>query len=207
VAVKAGGRLDWHFQAKLRPSQWEQPRNMAHGQRVLYFVGKKISFVCLICFDHLASQGQEPLNSVLCKELVGAMQPSVAALDFLFVPQFNPRPTDDLQRQNTQYLLSYQDRAFKNDMTTVVIINKAAAEQESRDFGRSGFHFKAGRWQIPEKDLGPKGYELTDSDGVTSAVFRKRTQAVHVTELVPLSYNVRDSGNPRQPLRNCDKII
>ena len=35
IAIKsANGNISWHFQAKLRPSQWEQPRNMARGHGV-----------------------------------------------------------------------------------------------------------------------------------------------------------------------------
>lgn len=203
IAVKhSSGRVNWYFQAKLRPSQWEQPRNMAQGKRVLYFVGNDIAFLCLICFDHIASQGQEPLNAALCQGLIKSMQPNVATLDFLFVPQFNAKPDGKSQLENTRHLLNYQTRTFKNDMTSVVIVNRAAPIQESSEFGRSGFYCKARRWQIPEKDSGPKGYVLKDVDGVTSAVFRKRTQAIHVAALVPPSHNVNNPGNPRQPLDN-----
>jgi hypothetical protein len=83
----ADGRLNWYFQSKLRPSQWEQTRNMAQGQRVLYFVGNEIAFLCLICFDYIASQGEDPLSATRCQEVIGAVQPNAAALDFLFVPQ------------------------------------------------------------------------------------------------------------------------
>ena len=203
IVVKSGtGVVNWYFQAKLRPSQWEQPRNMAHGHRVLYFVGKEIAFLCLICFDYIASQGREFLNTALCQGLIDAVQPNAATVDFLFVPQFNAKPNDRSQLENTQYFLNYQKRTFKNDMTAVVIINKAASVQEPSEYGRSGFHYKAKRWQVPEKDSGPKGYELKEVDGVTSAIFRKRTKAIHVAVLIPPSYNVSNSGNPRQPLEN-----
>ncbi len=108
-------------------------------------------------------------------------------------------------KQNTCRLLNYSDRALKNDMMAVVIVNKAASVQESSKYGRSGLHYRGERWQI-STGLGPKGYELYDyeygSDRVTSAVFRKRTQAIHVTTLIPPSDNMGRSGNPRQPFDN-----
>jgi len=203
IAVKsANGQLSWYFQAKLRPSQWEQPRNMAHGHRVLYFIAPQVAFLCQICFDQIAAQGEEAFNATLCRQLIKKTQHSAATLDFVFVPQCNPKVEDISMRQNRSCLLNHQDRAFKNDMTAVVVVNKATNVQEPSEYGRSGFHYRAGRWQIPTLDVGPKGYELYDLDGVTSAVFRKRTPAIHVATLVPPSYNVGNSGNPRQPLEN-----
>ncbi|TKJ35664.1 MAG: hypothetical protein CEE38_13705 [Planctomycetes bacterium B3_Pla] len=202
IVVKlANGQLSWHFQAKLRPSLLEQPRNMSHGQRVLYFVTPQVAFLCQICFDHIAAEGEEGLNTVLCQKLIESTQP-VAPLDFVFVPQYNPKPGILSVRQSTSRLLNYQDRGFKNDMMAVVVINKAAEIQEPSEYGRSSIHYRAGRWPIPTSDIGPKGYELCESDGVTSAVFRKRTQAIHVATLVPPSYNVGNSTNPRGPLEN-----
>lgn len=203
IAVKwASGRLRWHFQAKLRPSQWEQQRNMARGQRVLYFVAPGVAFLCQICFDHFAAEGEEPLNTALCHRLIERSQPNAAPLDFVFVPQCNPQPAHPSVRQNTRHLLSYSNRALKNDMAAVVVVNKAASVQGSSEYGRSGFHYRAGRWQIPTLDVGPKGYELYDRDDVTSAVFRKRTHAIHVATLVPPSHNIGDPRNPRRPLDN-----
>lgn len=204
IAIKsADGPLSWYFQAKLRPSQWEQPRNMAHGQRVLYFTAPRIAFLCQICFDHIATEGEESLNTALCRKLIAHTQPGDAAvLDFVFIPQCNQQPDHISIRQNTSRLINYQGRAFKNDMLAAVVINKAASVQEPSEYGRSGFHYRAGRWQIPISDIGPKGYELYDSDDLTSAVFRKRTQAIHVATLVPPAHNIGDSRNPRQPLEN-----
>jgi len=203
IAVKStNGQLSWHFQAKLRPSQWEQQRNMAHGQRIMYFVAPQVAFLCQICFDHIAAEGEESLNTLLFHQLVEITQPNAATLDFVFVPQCNPKPLDICVKQRTSRLLNHQDRAFKNDMTAVIVVNKAASVQEPSEYGRSGFHYRSGRWQIPTTDIGPKSYELYDSDGVTSAVFRKRTQAIHVATLIPPSHNIGDSGNPRRPLEN-----
>jgi hypothetical protein len=93
IAVKSGNkRLSWHFQAKVAPSQWEQPRSMACGGRVLYFVAPRLAFVCQICFDHVAAQGTEPLSEGLCRRLIGVTKPLAAPLNFIFVPQCNPRP-------------------------------------------------------------------------------------------------------------------
>ncbi|MFH0813016.1 MAG: hypothetical protein V2A69_09285 [Pseudomonadota bacterium] len=204
IAIKsADGPLSWYFQAKLRPSRWEQPRNMAHGQRVLHFTASRIAFLCQICFDHIATEGQEALNTALCRKLIANTQPGdAAALDFVFVPQYNQQPDHLSARQNARRLINYQDRALKNDMLAIVVINKAASVQEPSEYGRSGFHYRVGRWQIPVADIGPKGYELYDSDDIASAVFRKRTQAIHVATLVPPAHNIGDSGNPRQPLEN-----
>lgn len=201
IAVKpAAGIPSWYFQAKLRPSQWEQPRNMAWGTRVLYFSSPGLSFLCQICFDHMASQGEESLNTVLCHSLIAVAQPDSPTLDFVFVPQYNKKPNDMIR--NTSQLLNYQHRALNNNMMTVVVINKAASVQEPSEYGRSGFHYKEGRWQIPKSDLGPKGYELYSHEHVTSAVFRKRTHAIHAVTLIPPAYNIRNHGNPRPPLEN-----
>lgn len=202
VVKSSNGQLSWHFQAKLRPSQWEQPRNMALGHRILHFVAPRIAFLCQICFDHMAADGEEILNITMCRQLIDKAQSNAATLDFVFVPQYNPSPQAPIMRQNRNHLLNYQNRAIKNDMTSIIVINKAASTQESPEYGRSGFHYRSGRWKISPTDVGPKGYELYDSEGVTSAIFRKRTQSIHVATLVPPSYNVGNSGNQRQPLEN-----
>lgn len=207
VVKMADGELSWHFQAKLRPSQWEQGRNMAHGRRVLYFVAPHVAFLSQICFDHIAAQGHEHLNTVLCIRIKESTKPHAAALDFVFVPQYNPDAQHASMRQNTSLLLNHQDRLLMNAMTSIVVVNKAARLQESPVFGRSGFHYRADRWQVPIKDIGPKVYELYDSDDVTSAVFRKRTQAIHVASLLPAADNVHDPGNLRQPLENSRSYL
>lgn len=203
IAVKsANGRLSWHFQAKLRPSKWEQPRNMALGRRVLYFIAPHVAFLCQICFDHIAADGEQHLNTSVCRQVIATTQPSAASLDFVFVPECNPDPDHPSMRQNTGILLKHQDRALMNAMTAIVVVNRAASAQEPKKYGRSGLHYKAGRWQPPTSDIGPKGYELCDSDHVTSAVFRRRAHAIHVATLVPPSHNIGNSGNPRLPLDN-----
>jgi len=203
IAVKtANGQLSWYFQAKLRPSPLEQPRNMAWGKYVLYFVAPRVAFLCQICFDHIAGRGGDLFNTILCRQLIESTRPGGAILDFVFVPQCNKKPDHESVKHNTNLLLNYPDRALKNEMTAVVVINKASSIQEPFEYGRSGFHYRAGRWQIPTSDIGPKGYELYDLGNVTSAVFRKRTNAIHVSTLVPSSHNIGNSGNPRQPLES-----
>lgn len=206
IAVKvANGSLSWYFQAKLRPSQWEQPRNMAPGQRVLYFVASppsEVAFLCQICFDHVAMEGMEALSESLCCSLIQKTQPLAAPLNFVFVPQCNPKPQADCVRRNTDLILNFQHSHLSNHLASLVVVNKAAIIQEPSAYGRSGFHYRKGRWGIARTDIGPKGYELYDSDGVTSAIFRKRTSAIHVAAFLPPSLNIGDDGNPRQPLEN-----
>lgn len=203
IAIKcANNDISWHFQAKLAPSKWEQGRSMAEGQRVLYFQDNNLAFVCQICFDHIAKRGRESLNEALCYRLCQLEQPNSTPLDFLFLPQCNPKPEDDKFHQNTRSILTYQERLFNTDLTALITANRAADRQgKPTDYGCSGVHYRDGRWQIPFGDLGPIGYQLIESDGVTSAVFRKRTEAIHVAELVPTSQNTGDSGNLRQPLK------
>lgn len=199
IAIKSkDGQINWYFQAKLFPSQWEQPRNMAKGKKVLYFVAPQIAFFCQICFDHIAAQGAESLSTALCHRLTENTQPHAAALDFVFIPQYNKQPFHPSVRENTHRIL-YHPRRLNNEMTTIVVVNRASKLQESSDFGRSGFHYRVGRWLVP-RDVGPKGYELYDFDNITSAIFRKRTNSIHVTTVIPPSYNIGNSGNPRQPL-------
>lgn len=201
IAIKpANGTLRWYFQAKIRPSQWEQPRNMAHGKRILYFVASRVAFLCEICFDHIAAQGVEHLNTVLCKELGAATQPNAASLDFIFVPQNHPTPDHPSARENTSILLNREDRLLNNNFATVVVVNRAATATALTEYGRSGFHYREGRWRISKSDVGPKGYSLRDLDGVTSAIFRRRAEAIHAATLVPPTHNTGDSGNPRFPL-------
>jgi hypothetical protein len=203
IAVKFdGGGLAWHFQAKLAPSQWEQPRGMARGRRLLYFLAPRLAFVCQICFDHVAMQGTEALSMSLCHKLIQNTRPLAAPLNFIFVPQCNPDPQAHSVRQNTGLLLNFTDPHLSNHLASVVVVNKAATLQEPLKYGRSGFHYRADRWQPPRSDIGPRGYELYKSEHVISAVFRKRTQAIHVSTLVPPPHNVGDPGNPRQPLEN-----
>ena len=203
IAVKwASGRLDWHYQAKVAPSKLEQHRNMAPGGRILYFQADHLAFLCQICFDQIAAQGQQPLYTALCRQLIERSQPDAVSLDFVFVPQYNPKPDHRSVRMNSGGLLNYRDRLLNCDMVALVAVNRAARVQEHAEYGRSGVHYKAGRWQVPTSDTGPKGYELYESDRVTSAVFRKRTPAIHVATWSPPSYNVGEPGNPRLPLEN-----
>jgi len=206
IAVKSdSGELSWHFQAKLAPSKWEQPRSMARGKRLLYFLAPPhLAFICQICFDHVAMQGTEMLSESVCNSLIRKTAPLAAPLNFVFVPQYNPKPQEPVVIQNTSLILNFQDSHLSNRLASVVVVNKAATFQEPKPsgYGRSGFHYGSDRWQIPRTDIGPRGYELFEPDRVTSAVFRKRTQAIHVTTWIPPSYNTGDSGNPRQPLEN-----
>lgn len=55
---------------------------------------------------------------------------------------------------------------------------------------------------IQKSDIGPKGYALSDTDGIASAIFRRRAHAIHVATLVPPAHNQREPGNPRFPLEN-----
>jgi hypothetical protein len=201
VVKPARGQLRWYFQAKLRPSEREQRRNMAHGQRVLHFGADRVAFICQVCFDYFAATGEEPLNAVLCFRLAETVRPPNAArLDFVFVPQYNPKP--DALSERSSALLNHEDVALKNDLAAIVVANRAANVQESVQYGRSGFHYRERRWKIAPDDVGPKGYELYTSHRLTSAIFRKRTQAVHVATLVPACHNIGDVGNPRSPLEN-----
>lgn len=206
IAVKShNGPITWHFQAKLAPSPWEQPRGMARGQRLLYFFTPTgVAFLCQICFDHIAAQGQESLNTVLFRKLIDKNRPLATPLDFVFVPQWNPKPKGPSFTQSTKEILSHQDRLLNTDLTTVIVANRAATVQEPSEYGQSGIYYRSGRWLVSPRDLGPKGYELYDnkSYNVTSAIFRKRTQAIHVATLVPPAFNIGESGNPRQPLEN-----
>jgi len=202
VIKPANGILHWFFQSKIRPSQWEQPRNMANGKRILYFVAPRLTFFCEICFDHIASQGDEHLNTVLCKQLAAVTQPNAASVDFIFVPQNNPKPEHTSARKNTSILLNYQDRLLKNDSATVVVVNKASTATALTEYGHSGFHYREGRWRVSKADVGPKGYSLRDFEGVTSAIFRRRAEAIHVATLIPSTQNTGDSGNSRFPLEN-----
>ncbi len=216
VVKSADGQVRWHFQAKLRPSQWEQPRNMACGQRVFYFVAPNVAFLGQICFDHIAQEGEQTLNSTLRRQIIEAASPDAAPLDYLFVPQYNEKPNAPSFRENTNRLVNFQHRLFHNNMMATVVANKAATLQESPKFGRSGFHYAKGRWQVSKTDIGPNGYELYDSNSVTSAVFRKRTPAIHVATLVPATDNIGNPGNQRQPLETprtyligdgCDSVL
>ena len=203
IAVKCPGQpIQWHFQAKLAPSQCEHDRNMARGNRVLYFDGPRIKFLCLICFDYIAAQGHDALSTVLYLKLIRKAYPNLAALNFVFVPQCNPQPRHDIVKERTRLLLNYEDTALKNDITAVVMVNRAARVQEPSEYGDSGLHYRKNRWQPPLHDIGPKGYALYESECVTSATFRKRTDAIHVATQVPPPHNVGDSGNPRRPLEN-----
>jgi len=202
IAIKlAGGQLNWYFQAKLRPSQWEQSRNMARGQRVLYFSNHHVAFICQICFDHIAMQSTESLNTVLCRKLIetSPLSSSAPILDFVFVLQHNPRPDKMNEKINDLFI---ERRGLQNRSMTVVSINKAASEQESSEYGRSGCHYRNNLWKIATSDIGPMGYELYDLENVTSAIFRKRTHGIHVITFIHPSLNAGESGNLSKPFEN-----
>lgn len=208
IVVKyAQGSMRWHYQAKLAPSQWEDGRNMASGKRVLYFVAPRLAFVCLICFDQIAARMDETLVKALCRKLCQQGGSFAAALDFVFVPQYNPKPTSSSFAQAANLILNYDDRLLKNDLTSVVAINRAAISQEPGEFGLCGIHYKGGRWQVPDRDIGPRGYALEKMNGVVSAIFRKRTGSIHVCELVPPPFNVGHPGDPRHPLLHVKSYL
>lgn len=199
IAIKyENGPLEWHFQAKISPSQWEQTKNMAEGQRLLFFVGDRASFLCQICFDLIATHGEYPLNTEIVRQLIGVATPNAIPLDFVFVSQYNPMPNHETVHNNASNLLNYNDIRFQNNSTTVVFANRAASNQGSSEFGRSGCYYRSGRWQIPTS-IGPTGYQLYDSDQMTLAIFRKRTAAIHTSLLVPPSENAGNPGNSRAP--------
>lgn len=206
IAVKtAGGRLSWHYQAKIAPSQWEHPRNMARGKRVLHFHADNIDFLCQICYDHIAALGPETLNEALFRKL--NEQDNSAGLDYVFIPQYNDSTQDQVVRDNTKFLLNHEVGGLAVLSSAVVVINRAAENQQTKEYGRSGLHYKSGRWQVRKNDVGPMGYELFDRDKTTSAVFRKRTQSIHVATLIPPSMNVGEPNNPRQPLERVRSYL
>ena len=200
VVKNSSGSLSWYYQSKIAPSQWEQPRNMCQGKRLLYFFQRGLAFVCQICSDHIGAQGAEDLNTYMCSSLIRLAEPHPISLNYVFNLQYNARPDDDSFRESRRLILNYADTQFSNHYASVIVCNCAASTQESSQYGRSGIHYRRGRWQIPQRDIGPKGYELFDNEEVTSAVFRKRTAAIHVATLISPTNNQGNSGNPRYPL-------
>jgi len=207
IAVRTQGGVIWHYQAKLAPSKWERSRDFARGSRVLYFGGPNVAFLCQTCFDHLATEGADSLNSALYAKLVSSPTPHAAArLDFVFVPQYNNQPNHRDMRAQTSFLLNRVDPGLQNNDLAVVFANRAAKDQDAVEFGHSGLHYQRGRWQPPHPDTGPDGYELYEPGDyncqVVSAVFRKRSSAFHVATLVPPSFNTHLASDPRVPFEN-----
>lgn len=200
VIKAAAGEIRWYYQAKLRPSPREHGYNMAEGTRVLYFTSAGLSFLCQICFDQIATEG-ESLNDIIYKQLGNLASPNAAKLDFIFVPQFNKDPNHDEIKKSRKFLLNYETREFNSSLTTIVNINKAADSQESIQYGRCGLHYKSNRWALPKNWVGPIGYELYEENQVTSAVFRKRTPGIHAANITPPVLNDGGSGEPRMPLK------
>ncbi|MBN1671095.1 MAG: hypothetical protein JXR37_08695 [Kiritimatiellae bacterium] len=166
IAVKCRNLpVRWYYQAKLAASQWEQPRNMARGTRVLRFVAPGVVFLCQICFDHIARDGEKDLNATLCEQLAEMVKPETATLDFVFVPQYNPSPRNDVFSNCTSRFLAFPDRLVKHGDTAVLFVNRAADRQEPSAFGCTSIQYRPGRWKVADHDLGPKGYELTVGAG------------------------------------------
>jgi hypothetical protein len=195
------GNIEWHFQTKLYPSQWEQRRNMARGNKLLYFHSPGVAFICQICFDHLAVAGSQSLNIDLCEKLESITADRVT-LDYVFVPQYNPQPLHEDALESTRQLLNFQRRRLTTDMTSVFIVNRASTEQDDLQYGRSSMQQRGNRWQVPKDDLGPIGYTFVETRNLSSAVFRKRTASIHTLTLVPQQANDGNSMNMRLPLDN-----
>lgn len=210
IAIKAAdNKIRWYYQGKLRPTPWEQGSNMSQGTHVLYFISTGLSFLCQICFDQIATEG-DYLNKTIYQQLEKLFPPHAAKLDFIFIPQFNKNPNHDEMKKSRKFLLNYERQGFNSSLTTVVNINKAADIQESIQYGRSGLHYKSKRWALPKDCVGPIGYELYDeNEEVTSAVFRKRTPGIHVANIRPPVLNDGATGTLRMPLETprCYSII
>ena len=206
IAVKsASGSLSWHYQAKIAPSQWEHRRNMALGRRVLYFHANNLGFLCQICFDHIAAQGEETFNRYLFQQLddIG----DTISLDYVFVPQYNISMQNTAVVSSTNELVKHESRGATVLRSALVMVNRAAEDQETKEYGRSGLHYKSGRWPIPKNDFGPLGYELCAHNDTTSAIFRKHTQAMHFAVLLPPSANLGTPRNLRQPLEQVRSYL
>jgi hypothetical protein len=216
IAIKAGAdAIRWYYQAKLRPSPMEQNFSMALGACVLYFINANLSFLCQICFDQIATEGGISLNQIIYTLLESNATPNAAKLDFIFIPQFNEKPDHDSMKDSRKFLLNYRKQNFNSEFTTVININKAADTQESAEYGRSGLHYRSGNWQLIKNEVGPIGYELYHEKDVTSAIFRKRTSGIHITNFIHPQLNNGSAGAPRMPLENpkcylittkCDSI-
>jgi len=201
------GHISWYFQPKLAASQWEERRGMALGNKVFYFHGTNLSFLCQLCFDHIAQQANDSLSAALCERLQVLRSTDATQLDFLFVPQYNESPLSGSFSGHTNTVLAHQHRLFNTALTAVVAVNRAGDSQEPSTFASSGLHYRAGRWQVPTSDVGPNGYQLTDLNGTTSAIFRKRTEAIHAFILTPTCHNVGNPGNPRIPLQDVHSYL
>jgi len=201
------GNISWYFQPKLAASQWEEPKGMAEGNTVFYFHGANTAFLCQLCFDHIAERGNDSLSAALCQRLQVLRGTDATRLDFLFVPQYNESPLSDAFLSSSSTILEHEHPQFNSALTAVVAVNRAGNNQEPGKFASSGLYYRAGRWQVNPTVLGPDGYKLTEADNTTSAIFRKRTEAIHAFGLTPASQNLRHSGNPRIPISDVHSYL
>jgi hypothetical protein len=206
VAVKNdSGQIRWYLQAKLFPAAAEQRRSMARGEVVYYFHTARCGFVVQICFDQIAASGFNDLGPLLLKRIADLPAPVTKRLDYIFVPQYNDAPNAASFKESTLALVSTRVEGLSSEGVTVVAVNRASASQDTQAYGCSGFHYQ-NRWQVPDNDS-TNGYALTKSKQVTSAIFRKRTAAIHVAGIVPWLANTGRPGNPRSPLEDPRSYI
>jgi len=209
IAVKhPPNPVRWYFQAKLFPSPEEQNRNLRGGKSVYYFYTSHLGFICQICFDLIAEEGNQIFAPILMRKIGASDAPttSLKRMDYIFVPQYNPNPNHHSFNRCTYEMLAPGYHGVHNESAVLLAINAAAHSQGDDTFGCSGFHYRD-RWYVSRKDS-PNGYGLRQTErDVTTAVFRKRTAAIHIATLVPPLSNAGQSGNPRSPLTSPRSYI
>lgn len=151
VVIKAkGGKIQEFIQAKNGPSTYE---SLSHHIRPVYkyeylhwFNSDTIDFIVLICSDLIKKMPHliETILSKMSDEKRNKWLNEKKKLDFLFIPQLNPKPNSLLFRSAKKELYVYPTNEVLSKDAYIISLNAStgsASVSKSHDFGKSSIMF------------------------------------------------------------------
>lgn len=153
VVIKAKkGKFQEFIQAKNAPSTYESLSHHIHQvynyKYLHWFNSNNIDFIILICSDFIKKMPQlkETTLSEMSKEEKEKWFREKKKLDFLFIPQLNPRPNDVLFRCAKRVFYIYPENESLSKDAYVISLNaslgsSSSSLSKSSDFGNSSIIF------------------------------------------------------------------
>jgi len=151
VVIKAkGGEIQEFIQAKNGPSTYE---SLSHHICPVYkykylhwFNSNNIDFIVLICSDLIKKMPHliETVSSKMSDEKMNKWLNEKKKLDFLFIPQLNPKPNSLLFRSAKKEIYVHPTNELVSKDAYIISLNAStgsASVSKSHDFGKSSIMF------------------------------------------------------------------
>ena len=175
VVVKAkNAKLQEFIQAKNAPSTYESVKDRirpVYNYKYLHwFNSNNIDFIVLICSDFIKKMPQlkETILSKLSDEETKKWRREKKKLDFLFIPQLNPKPNNVLFRcAKRVFYISPENESLSKD-AYVISLNASLgsstpSDSQSYDFGNSSVIFNKGAYLAPTNEYALQTFDY-DTD-------------------------------------------